>query len=270
MQALDSRIQSQQSQRDKAKTDFDRAVELQRRGVSTQVQVDAAKTALDVAERTLAAMRLGPRRRRPADERRRRARAGGRPRAEGPGVRRLGRAARRDDRDARRGPLHPAPATAGAARAVHARRRCGADRRARPRGRRAPSARGGSASSIPRSRAGGSSPTSRSPALGDYFVGERTRVYVTTGMRARDHRSARLSSTAAPASITPGSKDGTRGRGPARRAREDSNVEILAGLRDGDELVVAMKLGLSGVLTRAFINSPLTPLLLARRARRGR
>ena len=60
MQGLDSRIQSLQSQRDKAKADFDRAVELQRRGVSTQVQVDAAKTALDVAERTLAAMGSDP------------------------------------------------------------------------------------------------------------------------------------------------------------------------------------------------------------------
>ncbi len=56
-QALDSRIDSQQSQRDKAQGDYDRAVELQRRGVNTQVQVDAAKTALDVADRTLQAMR---------------------------------------------------------------------------------------------------------------------------------------------------------------------------------------------------------------------
>jgi membrane fusion protein, multidrug efflux system len=55
-QALDSRIESQQSQRDKAKTDYDRAVELQKRGVATQVQLDTAKTALDVAERTLEAM----------------------------------------------------------------------------------------------------------------------------------------------------------------------------------------------------------------------
>ncbi len=55
-QALDSRIQSQQSQRDKAKADYDRAVELQKRGVGTQVQVDATKTALDVADRTLSAM----------------------------------------------------------------------------------------------------------------------------------------------------------------------------------------------------------------------
>ena len=57
MQALDSRIQSQASQADKAKTDFDRVDELQRRGVSTRAQVDAAKTAFDVAQRTLDAMR---------------------------------------------------------------------------------------------------------------------------------------------------------------------------------------------------------------------
>ena len=56
-QAIDSRIESQQSQRDKAKTDYDRAIELQKRGVSTQVQVDTTRTALDVAERTLDAMR---------------------------------------------------------------------------------------------------------------------------------------------------------------------------------------------------------------------
>jgi multidrug efflux system membrane fusion protein len=57
MQALDSRIQSQQAQRDQAQINLDRALELQRRGVSTQAQVDLAKTNLDVAERTLAAMR---------------------------------------------------------------------------------------------------------------------------------------------------------------------------------------------------------------------
>lgn len=57
IQALDSRIESQASQADKAKTDLDRAEELQRRGVSTQVQVDATRTAFDVAERTLEAMR---------------------------------------------------------------------------------------------------------------------------------------------------------------------------------------------------------------------
>ena len=57
MQALDSRIKSQQAQRDKAQLDFDRASELMRRGVSTQTQVDQTRTALDVAERTLAAMK---------------------------------------------------------------------------------------------------------------------------------------------------------------------------------------------------------------------
>jgi RND family efflux transporter MFP subunit len=57
MQALDSRIESQASQVDKAKTDLERVEELQRRGVSTQVQADAAKTAFDVAQRTLDAMR---------------------------------------------------------------------------------------------------------------------------------------------------------------------------------------------------------------------
>ncbi len=57
MQALDARIASQQSQRDQAKTDYDRVAELARRGVSTQTQLDQAKTNLDVAERNLAAIR---------------------------------------------------------------------------------------------------------------------------------------------------------------------------------------------------------------------
>ena len=57
MQALDSRIASQQAQRDQAKIDFDRVAELQKRGVSTQTQLDQARTQLDVADRNLAAMR---------------------------------------------------------------------------------------------------------------------------------------------------------------------------------------------------------------------
>ena len=57
MQALDARIQSQQAQVDKAKIDLDRADELQRRGAGTQVLLDAARTAYDVAQRTLEAMR---------------------------------------------------------------------------------------------------------------------------------------------------------------------------------------------------------------------
>ncbi len=57
MQALDSRIASQQATRDQAKTDYDRIAALARRGVSTQTQLDQAKTNLDVAERNLAAMK---------------------------------------------------------------------------------------------------------------------------------------------------------------------------------------------------------------------
>jgi RND family efflux transporter MFP subunit len=57
MQGHDQRIRSQQAQRDKAKLDFDRAQELLRRGVTTKVVFDQAKTALDVAERNLAAIR---------------------------------------------------------------------------------------------------------------------------------------------------------------------------------------------------------------------
>ena len=56
MQALDSRIRSQQAQRDQALADFNRTRELQQRGVSSQLQLEQARTALDVAERTLTAM----------------------------------------------------------------------------------------------------------------------------------------------------------------------------------------------------------------------
>ncbi len=56
MQSLDQRIRAQQAQRDKAKADFDRAQELLRRGVTTKVMADQAKTALDVAERNLSAL----------------------------------------------------------------------------------------------------------------------------------------------------------------------------------------------------------------------
>ena len=55
-QALDQRIRSQQAQRDQARIDFDRVQELQRRGVSAQSQLDQSRTLLDVADRTLAAI----------------------------------------------------------------------------------------------------------------------------------------------------------------------------------------------------------------------
>jgi RND family efflux transporter MFP subunit len=56
-QALDARIQSQEAQHEQARISFERVQELQRRGVATQSQFDQAKTALEVAERILAAMR---------------------------------------------------------------------------------------------------------------------------------------------------------------------------------------------------------------------
>lgn len=55
--ALDARIQSQAAERDQAQSDYDRAAELQKRGAGAQVRLDAARTALDVATRTLEAMR---------------------------------------------------------------------------------------------------------------------------------------------------------------------------------------------------------------------
>jgi RND family efflux transporter MFP subunit len=56
MQSFDQRIRSLQAQRDKARSDYERAQELLRRGVTTKVMADQAKTALDVAERNLAAL----------------------------------------------------------------------------------------------------------------------------------------------------------------------------------------------------------------------
>jgi multidrug efflux system membrane fusion protein len=57
MQALDQRINSQQAQRDKAKSDFNRAKELFSRGVTTKAALDAARAGFDVSERNLAALR---------------------------------------------------------------------------------------------------------------------------------------------------------------------------------------------------------------------
>lgn len=57
VQAIDARIQAQQAQRDQARIDFDRAEDLRRSGVAAQARVDEARTRLDVAERTLRAVR---------------------------------------------------------------------------------------------------------------------------------------------------------------------------------------------------------------------
>ncbi len=57
MQALQSRIQAQQAERDQAQIDFNRAQELRRTGVGTQAALDQARTRLDVAGRNLQALR---------------------------------------------------------------------------------------------------------------------------------------------------------------------------------------------------------------------
>jgi len=57
MQALQSRIQAQQAERDQAQTDLNRAQELRRAGVVSQSQLDQARTRLDVAERNFQALR---------------------------------------------------------------------------------------------------------------------------------------------------------------------------------------------------------------------
>ena len=233
-QALDSRIESQQSQRDKAKADYDRALELQRRGVNTQVQVDAAKTTLDVAERTLQAMNsdrdvllqqmkegavLAP--------------GAGRvlrvPVAEGsvalPGetiatiaedhyILRL-QLPERDARFMRAGDL------------VKIGARGSADDGGRSQGR--------VRVVYPEIQGGRVIADVEAPGIGDYFVGERTRVYVATGER--------------PAIVVPRTyvyrragvdfvrlKDGAEivvqlGSG------DDKSVEVLAGLKEGDEIV---------------------------------
>ncbi len=56
MQALQSRIQAQQANRDQAQIDFGRVQQLRSSGTSSQAQLDLARTRLDVAERTLQAL----------------------------------------------------------------------------------------------------------------------------------------------------------------------------------------------------------------------
>ncbi len=56
IKALEQRIQSQEAQRAKAELDFNRIDELVKRGSASQAQLDQMKTALDVANRQLAAL----------------------------------------------------------------------------------------------------------------------------------------------------------------------------------------------------------------------
>lgn len=57
MAALQSRIQAQEADRDRAQLDYNRAQQLRSSGAVAQKQVDDARTRLDVAERTLQALR---------------------------------------------------------------------------------------------------------------------------------------------------------------------------------------------------------------------
>ena len=102
------------------------------------------------------------------------------------------------------------------------------------------------------------------PGLGDYFVGERTRVYVDAGTRR---------TLVVPASYVyrragvnyvrlAGGDEIVVQPGEARETRRRPRRRNPVGPQGRRHVGGAMKLGLSGVLTRTFINSPLTPLLL--------
>ena len=56
MRATQSRIEAQQAERAQAKIDFDRATTLRRTGAGSQAKLDEAKTRLQIAERTLQAL----------------------------------------------------------------------------------------------------------------------------------------------------------------------------------------------------------------------
>ncbi len=57
IRGLEQRIRSQEAQRDQARVDAERYQELLRRGAGTQTQADQSRTALDVAERVLSALK---------------------------------------------------------------------------------------------------------------------------------------------------------------------------------------------------------------------
>jgi len=57
LQGLEARIEAQRAARDQAKIEFDRAETLRRSGTGTQAKLDEARTLLDIAERNLKAAR---------------------------------------------------------------------------------------------------------------------------------------------------------------------------------------------------------------------
>ena len=214
--------------------DYDRALELKRRGVSTQVQVDATKTALDVAERTLEAMR---------SDRNVLAQQMKEGAALAPGAGRVLQAPVTEG-----SVVIPGETIATIAEDHYIFRLQLPERHARfmragdvvkigARG----FAEGGAQSEgrvrlvYPEIQGGRVIADVEAPDIGDYFVGERTKVYVSTGERqaivvprAYVYRRAGVDFVKL--------KDGVEvvvqlGSG------DDKSVEILAGLKDGDEVV---------------------------------
>ena len=105
--------------------------------------------------------------------------------------------------------------------------------------------------------------------LGDYFVSERIRVWVSARRAHGLHRSGAFITTRFGVDYVSVRADGDAHIDvPVQRGRElprpdmPDGVEILSGLRAGDRAGAAVNLGLSGRLTQATIRSPLTPLFL--------
>jgi multidrug efflux system membrane fusion protein len=235
-QALDSRIESQESQRDKAKADYDRAVELQKRGVSTQVQVDTAKTILDVAERTLDAMRSD------SDVVQQQMKEGA---VLAPGAGRILRVPISEG-----SVVLPGETIATLAEDRYILRLQLPERHARfmragdvvEIGARGLEASGGRREGrvrlvYPEIQGGRVIADVEVQGLGDYFVGERTRVYVSAGLRraivaprAYVYRRAGVDYVKLEGGVETVVQLGAAAEGEA-------DVEILSGLKDGDKLV---------------------------------
>ena len=240
MQALDARIASLESQRNQAKADFDRVAELQRRGVSTQTQLDQAKTQLDVAERNLTALR-GDRGviAQQATE--------GAVLAPGPGrvlavPVSVGRV------------VLPGETIATMAEDQYILRLRLPERHARflragdhvsigARGMADEGAEGAREGVVrivyPEIQGGRVIADVEVPGLGDYFVGERTRVYIDTGKRSAIVIPAGFVYRRAGVNYVrlAGGDEIVVQPGEARENGGAASIEILSGLRDGDTLV---------------------------------
>ena len=239
MQALRSRIASQQASRDQARIDFDRVAELAKKGVSSQTQFDQAHTQLDVAERNLAAMK--------SDLQVIEAQA-----AEGvvvaPGAGRVLSAPVSVGRV-----VLPGETIATLAENQYILRLQLPERHAqflRAGDKVAIGARGLSADATqtrdgvvrivyPEIQGGRVIADVDVSGLGDYFVGERTRAYVDTGARRAivipaDYVYRRAGVTYVKLA---GGDEVVVQPGQARDVEGEKTVEILAGLNDGDRIV---------------------------------